>query len=101
MLRALPLGYVWLGGQEPAPSKCVHMSTSRAVRSDMGAGWFLVRVIGGLSSWMFGILSSIYLGFSGTSCHFSIGSCLCSSVGFSWAASSSSLHVYSWCFAWY
>ena len=28
-------GYAWLVGQEPAPSKCVLMSTSRAVRSSM------------------------------------------------------------------
>ena len=28
-------GYVRLVGQEPAPSKCVLMSTSRAVRGDM------------------------------------------------------------------
>ena len=28
----------WLVGQEPAPSKCVLMSTSRAVRNDM-RGW--------------------------------------------------------------
>ena len=28
-------GYVWLVGQEPAPSKCVLLSTSGAVRKDM------------------------------------------------------------------
>ena len=38
MLRASPLSYVRLVGQEPAPGKCVLMSTSRAVRSDM-RGW--------------------------------------------------------------
>ena len=31
-------GYFWLVGQEPAPSKCMLMSTSRAVRSAM-RGW--------------------------------------------------------------
>ena len=40
----------------------------------------------------------LYLGFSGTFCHFSVGSCISSSVGFSWAAPGSSFHVYSWCF---
>ena len=40
LLRAarFTIGYVRLVGQEPAPSKCVLMSTSRAVRSDM-RGW--------------------------------------------------------------
>ena len=47
-------GCVRLVGQEPAPSKCVRMSTSRA-------GLFLMRVIGGLSSWMFGILEVILI----------------------------------------
>ena len=32
--------YVWLVGQEPAPSKCVLMSTSGTVRSDM-RGWIV------------------------------------------------------------
>ena len=35
MLPGLPLGYVRLVGQAPAPSKCMLMSTSGAVRSDM------------------------------------------------------------------
>ena len=35
MLLGSPLGYVRLVGQEPAPSKCVLLSTSRAVRKDM------------------------------------------------------------------
>ena len=30
--------YVWLVGQEPAPSKCVLLSTSRATRTD-GVLW--------------------------------------------------------------
>ena len=33
-------GYVRLVGQEPAPSKCVFLSTSRVVRKDM-EGWVL------------------------------------------------------------
>ena len=33
-------GYVWLVGQEPAPSKCVLLSTSRKVRKDM-ENWVL------------------------------------------------------------
>ena len=33
-------GYVRLVGQEPAPSKCVLLSTSREVRKDM-KGWVL------------------------------------------------------------
>ena len=51
-------GYVWLVGHEPAPSKCVLMSTSREVRKDMkdcvlsliGDKWsvkFDVRDLGG------------------------------------------------------
>ena len=32
--------YVWLVGQEPAPSKCVLLSTSREVRKDMNS-WVL------------------------------------------------------------
>ena len=37
LLRAAEFttGYVRLVGQEPAPSKCVHLSTSREVRRDM------------------------------------------------------------------
>ena len=35
-------GYVQLVGQEPAPSKCVLLSTSREVRKDM-KGWVLSR----------------------------------------------------------
>ena len=51
-------GYVWLVGQEPAPSKCVLLSTSRVVRKGMqdwvlsqeGDQWsvkFDVRDLGG------------------------------------------------------
>ena len=55
-------GYVRLVGQAPAPGKCVLMSTSRAVRSDM-RGWVVSdeghSVV--LSSWMFGILGVILI----------------------------------------
>ena len=60
LLRAarFTTGYVWLVGQEPAPSKCVLLSTSRTVRKDMkdwvlpqeGDRWsvkFDVRDLGG------------------------------------------------------
>ena len=37
LLRAarFTTGYVWLVGQEPAPSKCVLLCTSRAFRMEM------------------------------------------------------------------
>ena len=63
LLRAarFTTGYVGLVGQEPAPSKCVLLSTSRAVRSAM-RGWVVSDgAIGGLSSWMFGILGDILI----------------------------------------
>ena len=102
------LGFV---GQEPAPSKCVLMSTSRAVRgavrgwvvSDEGHRWSVkldVRDLGVILI-LLSMVLVLYLGFSGSSCHFSVGSCLCSPVGLSWAPPGSSFHVYSWCFAWY
>ena len=80
LLRAarFTTGCVRLVGQEPAPSKYVLVSTSGAVRNDM-RGWVVTDgVIGGLSSWMFGILvvtwilfSGLvgYFGFSGSSGH--------------------------------
>ena len=40
VLPGFTTGYVRLVGQEPAPSKCVLMSTSRAVRGDM-RGWIV------------------------------------------------------------
>ena len=44
LLRAalFTTGYVRLVGQEPAPSKCVHVSTSRVVMKDM-KDWVLSR----------------------------------------------------------
>ena len=65
LLRAarFSVGYVRLVGQELAPRKCVLMSTSRAVRSDM-------RVIGGRLCWMFvfleGHLDCTFRGWSAT-----------------------------------
>ena len=48
--------HVRLVGQEPAPSKCVLMSTSRAVRSDL-RGWIVTDEGDrcGLLNWMFEI----------------------------------------------
>ena len=63
LLRAarFTTGYVRLFGQERAPSKCVLMSTSRAVRSDM-RGWVVADgVIGGRLSWKFVILGDILI----------------------------------------
>ena len=78
-------GYVRLVGQEPAPGKCVLMSTSRAVRSAM-RGWVVSDEghrcqVGCSGSWGHMFILVLYLGFSGTSCHFLVGSRLCSSVG--------------------
>ena len=83
LLRAarFTTGYDRLVGQEPAPSKCVLLSPSKAVRAEM-RGWVLsdeghrwtvkldVRDLGGhldttLREWS----STLSLG--GTSCHFS------------------------------
>ena len=57
LLRAAKFttGYVRLVGQEPAPSKCVFLSTSRVVRKECEVGWFRMKVIVGLSSSMFAI----------------------------------------------
>ena len=84
LLRAarFTVGYVRLVGQEPAPRKCVLMSTSRAVRNDM-CGWVVtdeggrwsvkldVRDIGGILILPFGVGLQPWL------------------------------HVYPWRFAWY
>ena len=87
-------GYVRLVGQEPAPSKCVLMSTSRTVRSSM-RGWVVsdeghqcsvkldVRDLGGhldttFHGWSSTLASRVRL------VNFSVDSCLCSSFGFSW-----------------
>ena len=79
--------YVRLVDQEPAPSKCVLMSTSRAVRSAM-RGWVVSdeghRDLGGhfdttFHGWSSTLASRVRLVI------FSVGSCLCSPVGLSWA----------------
>ena len=101
--------YVRLLGQEPAPSKCVLMSTSRAVRGDM-RGWVVsdeghrwsvnldVRDLGGHLDttfmvgplpWLLGYVLS-FLGWF-------------LSLLFRWIFMGGSgffVHVYSWCFAW-
>ena len=51
-------GYVRLVGQEPAPSKCVLLSTSREVRHDM-SGWVLSQE--GISG-LFGLMFVIWVG---------------------------------------
>ena len=53
-------GYVRLVGQEPAPSKCVLLSTSREIRKDEGVG-AVPRVISGLSNLMSGIWCGIWI----------------------------------------
>ena len=100
-------GYVRLVGQEPAPSKCVLMSTSRTVRSNM-RGWVVsveghrwsvkldVRDLGGhldttFHGWSSTLASRVRL----------VISRLVLVSGFSWSAAGSSFYVYSWCFAWY
>ena len=63
-------GFVRLVGQEPAPCKCVLLSTSRVVRKDM-RDWVLAQEgISGLSILMFGIweghLDTTFRGWSST-----------------------------------
>ena len=61
LLRAAQFtsAYVRLVGQEPAPSKCVLMSTSAAIRRNMKDWVFFLRVNAGLLSWKFEILEGI------------------------------------------
>ena len=54
-------GYVRLVGQEPAPGKCVLLSTSRDVRSDMKDWVYPRRGIDGLFSLMCVILAVIWI----------------------------------------
>ena len=93
LLRAarFATSYVRLVGQEPAPTKCVLLSTSREVRKGLKE-WVLsqdVRDMGGTFgdylSWMV-----FDFGCEGSSGHFSFGSYLCSlpgffMVGFEWS----------------
>ena len=56
MLARFSTGYVLLVGQEPAPSKCVLLSTSREVRKDMKEWVLSQEGIDGRSNLMSGIL---------------------------------------------
>ena len=71
MLRAVPTGYVRLVGQEPTPSKCVLLSTSRVVRKDM-KDWVLFQEgTDGLLGLMSGILVVIWIPPFGVGYHLS------------------------------
>ena len=101
LLRAarFTTGYVRLVGQEPAPSKCVLMSKSGAVRWDMrswivtdeGHRWSVKLDVRDLGEGEGGIWILL----------FGVGPHFCSPAGFSWETSGYQYHVYSWCFAWY
>ena len=54
-------GYVRLVGQEPAPCKCVLLSTSREVRHNMRGGYFHRKVISGLLGLMYVIWVGIWI----------------------------------------
>ena len=77
-------GYVRLVSQEPAPSKCVLLSTSREVRKDM-KDWVLSQEG---DKWSVRFVVRDFWG-------------LCSSSGFSWSSSSGQDYVSSCCSAWY
>ena len=88
LLRAAPFtaGYVRWVGQEPAPRKCVLMSTSRAVRADM-CRWVVTdeghRYLGRHLNTTFRGWSA-NPGYAGSTGHCSAGSDFCSSVRFPW-----------------
>ena len=104
-------GYVRLFGQEPAPSKCVLMSTSREVRKDMndevlsliGDKWsvkFDVRDLGGhlnttFREWSGTLAARVRLVISRLVLIFAF------SFGFSWSGSCGLVYVSSCCSAWY
>ena len=103
LLRAarFTTGYVRLVGQEPAPRKCVLMSTSRAVRSAM-RGW-VVSDEG--HRWSVKMDVRDLGGHLDTASHGS-SSALASRVRLVIArlileAPGSPFHVHSWCFTWY
>ena len=54
-------GYVRLVGQEPAPSKCVLLSTSREVGNDMKEWVLSLEGISGVSGLMSGIWGGIWI----------------------------------------
>ena len=103
-------GYVRLVGQEPAPSKCVLLSTSRVVRKDMkdwvlsqeGDRWsvkFDVRDLGrSFRYYLSGLVCN--LGCWGSSGYCSSGFDICSPFGFSWAGSCCSVYVSACCSSW-
>ena len=102
--------YVRLVGQEPAPSKCVLLSTSREVRKDMkewvqsqeGDKWsvkFDVRDLGGhldttFRGWSATLADRVRLVISRLVLNF------CSSSGFSWSGSSGQVYVFACCSPW-
>ena len=97
-------------GQEPAPSKCVFLSTSRFVRREMrdwvvtdeGDRWtvkFDVRDLGGhldttFRGWSSTLASRVRLVIAGLLVIFALP------LPFSWSDCCSSEYVHSWCFAW-
>ena len=103
-------GYVRLVGQEPAPSKCVLLSTSRVVRgevrnwilSDEGDKWapeLDVRDLGGhLDTTREGLVFHFICACSPR--YPSPRSGFCPPSGLSWACSCSSDHVHRLCPAW-
>ena len=98
-------GYLRLVGQEPAPSKCVLLSTSREVRKDM-KDWVL-SLEG--DKWSFkldardlgGHLDTTFRGWSSTLA-VGVPSCsdFCSPSGFSWSVSVCQVYVSAGCPAW-
>ena len=103
-------GYVRLVGQEPAPSKCVLLSTSREVRKDMkdwvlsleGDKWsvkFDVWDLGGhldttFRGWSSTLAATVRLIISRLVFHF------CSPSGLSWSGSGRQVCVFTCCPAW-
>ena len=100
-------GYVRLVGQEPAPSKCVLLSTFREVRRDMkdwvlsleGDKWSvkfdvrdLVRAFGYYISWL--LFDSCC---SGSFIPFSSCFDFCSSSGLSWSGAGCQVYVFACC----
>ena len=103
-------GYVRLVGQEPAPSKCVLLSTSREVRKDMN-GWVLsqegdqwsakfdVPDLGGhlditFRGWSSTLAARVRLVISRLVIIFVLP------LDFSWSSASCPVHVSTCCLAW-